>query len=81
MIKTNNLLSSVYDIELKFETVLLPPLPIKTVSFHENGQLAFAASYKQGKLIRWLIKWEENGSLFLDIEYVVGEMISEIDFN
>jgi len=46
MIKTNNLLSSVYDIELKFETVLLPPLPIKTVSFHENGQLAFAASYK-----------------------------------
>ena len=51
------------------------------ISFHDNGQLAFAASYKDGKLNGWWRKWEENGSLFLETEYVDGEMVSEIDFN
>ena len=51
------------------------------ISFYDNGQLAFAASYKDGKLNGWWRKWEENGSLFLETEYVNGEMVSEIDFN
>lgn len=51
------------------------------ISFYDNGQLAFAASYKEGKFNGWWRKWEENGSLFLEAEYVDGEMISEIDFN
>jgi sugar lactone lactonase YvrE/antitoxin component YwqK of YwqJK toxin-antitoxin module len=51
------------------------------ISFHDNGQLAFAASYKDGKLNGWWRKWEENGSLFLETQYVDGEMVSEIDFN
>ena len=51
------------------------------ISFHDNGQLAFAASYKDGKLNGWWRKWEENGSLFLETEYVDGEMVSEMDFN
>ena len=51
------------------------------ISFYDNGQLAFAASYKDGKLNGWWRKWEENGSLFLETEYVDGEMVSEIDFN
>ena len=51
------------------------------ISFHDNGQLAFAASYKDGKLNGWWRKWEENGSLFLETEYLDGEMVSEIDFN
>ena len=51
------------------------------ISFYDNGQLAFAASYKEGKLNGWWKKWEENGSLFLETEYVDGEMVSEIDFN
>ena len=38
-------------------------------------------SYKDGKLNGWWRKWEENGSLFLETEYVDGEMVSEIDFN
>ena len=51
------------------------------ISFYDNGQLAFAASYKDGKLNGWWRKWEENGSLFLETEYLDGEMVSEIDFN
>ena len=51
------------------------------ISFHDNGQLAFAASYKDGKLNGWWRKWEENGSLFLETEYVDGEIVSEMDFN
>jgi len=51
------------------------------ISFYDNGQLAFAASYKDGKLNGWWRKWEKNGSLFLETEYVNGEMVSEIDFN
>ena len=51
------------------------------ISFYDNGQLAFASSYKDGKLNGWWRKWEENGSLFLETEYVDGEMVSEIDFN
>ena len=51
------------------------------ISFYDNGQLAFAASYKEGKLNGWWRKWEENGSLFLETEYLDGEMVSEIDFN
>jgi antitoxin component YwqK of YwqJK toxin-antitoxin module len=51
------------------------------ISFYDNGQLSFAASYKDGKLNGWWRKWEENGSLFLETEYLDGEMVSEIDFN
>ena len=51
------------------------------ISFYDNGQLAFAASYKDGKLNGWWRKWEENSSLFLETQYVDGEMVSEIDFN
>ena len=51
------------------------------ISFYDNGQLAFAASYKDGKLNGWWRRWEENGSLFLEKEYLDGEMVSEIDFN
>jgi len=51
------------------------------ISFYDNGQLQFAASYIDGKLNGWWRKWEENGAIFLETEYENGEMVSEIDFN